>query len=154
MRFTIGLALIGIGLILRLARHDQRVFAPGVRYIPVTRKIASGRVMVKPRERAAYRIEITPDMRNAQIIGNFTAYGGATNAVSAVIMQDAEYANWIKGQAAEAFYTSGGQKSTDQFALRLGPGNYELGISNRLSRSGPKYVFIDVDLIYYRLETY
>ena len=154
VRVTIGVALIGLGLILRIARHDEAVYAPGVRYVPVTRKIASGRVVVKPRERAAYRIEITPDMRNAQVIGNFTAYGGATNAVSAVIMPEAEYANWVKGHEAEAFYSSGGGKSTDQFAVRLSPGNYELGISNRLSRSAPKFVFIDVDLIYYRLETY
>ena len=148
---TLGLALIVLGLILRIGTHDV---ARRVRYIPVTQKIASGRVVVKPRDRVEYRIEITPDMHDAQITGNFTAYGGSTNAVSAVLIEKSEYANWIHGHKAEAFYSSDGQKSTDQFAVRLGPGAYSFGISNRLSKSETKYVYLEVDLIYYRLETY
>lgn len=147
----LGLALIALGGALRIGKHEVAV---RVRYVPVTSKIASGRVSIKPKEGVDYRIEITPEMRDAQVIGNFTAYGGATNTVSAVVMQESEYANWIKGQAADAFYSSDGQKTTDQFALRLGPGVYTFGLSNRLSKSAPKFVFLDLELIYYKPETY
>src|SRR5690348_12767646 len=101
-----------------------------IRYVPVTRKIASGRVMVKPRERVEYRIEITPAMHNAQVIGNFTAYGGSTNTVTAALMPETEYASWIAGHDARAYYSSDGQKSGDQFAVRLDPGLYAFVISN------------------------
>ena len=147
----LGLVLIALGGVLRIGRHDVAV---RVRYVPVTRKIASGRVSIKPKEGIDYRIEITPDMRDAQVLGNFTAYGGSTNTISAVVMQESEYANWIKGQAADAFYSSDGQKTADQFAVRLGPGVYMFGVSNRLSKSAPKFVFLDLELIYYKAEAY
>src|SRR5215469_5504950 len=84
----LGLALIALGGTLRIGTHP-----PGrrVRYIPVTRKIASGRVVIKPKDGVDYRIDITPDMHDAQVIGSFTAYGGSNNAVSAVIMPESEY---------------------------------------------------------------
>ena len=125
-----------------------------VRYVPVTRKIASGRVLVKPRERVEYRIEITPSMHNVQVIGSFTAYGGSTNTVTAALMPETEYASWITGHDAKAYYSSDGQKNADQFALRLDPGTYSFVISNRLARTAMKYVYLEVDLIYDRAETY
>ena len=145
----LGLALIALGGVLRIGKHDAAVH---VRYVPVTKTLASGRVSIKPKQAIDYRIEITAGMRDAQVIGNFTAYGGSTNTVSAVVMQESEYANWINGQAADAFYSSDGQKTADQFALRLGPGVYRFGVSNRLSKSAPKFVFLDLELIYYKPE--
>lgn len=147
----LGLALIALGGVLRMGKREAAV---RVRYVPVTRTLASGRVWIKPKEGVDYRIEITPEMHDAQVVGNFTAYGGSTNAVSAVVMPESEYTNWIKGQSADAFYSSDGQKTADQFALRLGPGIYRFGISNRVSKSAPKFVFLDLELIYYKVETY
>ena len=148
---ALGLTLIAFVLLLRVGKHDA---GARVRYVPVTQKIASGRILIKPLDRVDYQLEITAAMHDAQVIGNFTAYGGATNTVSAVLMQSSEYANWNNDQKADAFYSSDGQKNTDQFALRLGPGSYTFAVSNRLSKTASKYVFLDVELIYYRAETY
>jgi hypothetical protein len=147
----LGLGLIVLGLILRIGTHEV---GRRIRYIPVTQKLASGRVLVKPLNGVDYRIEITPEMHNAQVTGNFTAYGGANNTVAAVLMPQSEYANWINGHEADTYYSSGGQKNSDQFAVRLGPGIYTFGISNRLSKKATKFVYLEVELIYYKAETY
>lgn len=144
--------LILLGLTLRTG--PQRKADLHIRYVPVTRKIASGRVLIKPRERVEYRVEITPEMFNAQIIGNFTAYGGSTNTVTAALMPETEYASWITGHDAKAYYSSDGQKNGDQFAVRLDPGIYSFVISNRLSRTATKYVYLEVELIYDQAEKY
>ena len=143
--------LVLLSLVLRTG--PQRKPELHVRYVPVTRKIASGRVLVKPRERVEYRIEITPAMFNVQVIGTFTAYGGSTNTVTAALMPETEYTSWIAGHDARAYYSSDGQKSGDQFAVRLDPGLYAFVISNRLSRTAAKYVYLDVELIYDKAET-
>lgn len=146
--------MIALGLLLRIGKPGQQAVDRRVRYVPVTRNIVSGSVQIKPSDGVQYRVEITPDMRDAQVIGNFTAYGGATNGVSAVLMEQSQYDNWLGGHRANAFYSSEGQKSTDRFAVRLGPGIYSLGISNRLSKTASKLVYLNADLIYYRSETY
>jgi len=145
---VLGLALLLLGGVLTVGPRSSH----GVRYVPSTRSIASGRVVVNPRDGLAYRIEITPEMHHAQIIGNFTAYGGATNSVEAVVMRAADYATWVEGNDSFAYYSSG-QKAADQFAVRLDPGTYAFAISNRISKSAAKFVFLDVDLIYDRRET-
>jgi hypothetical protein len=152
--FGIGFALLLLVLLLKIGGPGKKALARRVRYVPVTRNIASGSVTVKPRDGVQYRVEITPDMRDAQVIGSFTAYGGSTNGVSAVLMGQSEYDNWIGGHRASAFYSSEGQKSTDHLAVRLGPGSYFFGISNRLSKTASKLVYLDLDLVYYRSETY
>ena len=149
-----GVAFILLILVLKIGNPGHQPAARRIRYIPATRNIASGSVLVKPRDGVQYRVEITPDMRDAQIIGSFTAYGGSTNGVSAVIMDRSEYDSWIGGHRAHAYYSSEGQKSTDRFAVRLSPGVYFFGISNRLSKTASKLVYLNADLIYYRPETY
>lgn len=151
---VLGLAVIVLGLVLWIAKPARKTPAQRVRSIPVSRNITSGSVLVKPRDGVQYRFEITADMHDAQVIGNFTAYGGSTNGVSAVIMDRSEYDSWISGHRANAYYSSEGQKSTDRFAVRLGPGIYFLGISNRLSKTASKLVYLDADLVYYRSEAY
>ena len=148
---ALGLGLIALAGILTMGGHDA---GRRVRYVPVTQKIVSGRVIVKPLDRLDYHISITPEMSNAQVIGNFTAYGGATNTVLAAVMPTTEYAAWITGHDAKAYYSSDGQKSEDRFGVRLDPGQYSFAISNRLSKKDMKFVYLDVELIYYRAESY
>ena len=147
-------AVVLILLSMALRTGPQRKPDLHIRYVPVTRKIASGRILVKPRERVEYRIEITPAMYNVQVIGNFTAYGGSTNTITAALMPETEYTSWIAGHDAKAYYSSDGQKNVDQFAVRLDPGTYSFVISNRLSRTATKYVYLEVELIYDKAETY
>jgi len=148
---ALGLGLITLAVILTTGRHNAGL---RTRYVAVTQKIASGRVVVKPLDRLEYRISITPEMFNAQVIGSFTAYGGSNNTVSVVLAPEAHYQNWITGDDARKYYSSDGQKSEDRFAARLDPGEYEFAISNRLSKKAMKYVFLDVELIYQRAERF
>jgi len=146
---ALGLGLVALAGMLTMGRHDA---GGRIRYVPVTRKIASGRITVNPASRAEYRIDITPEMFNAEVIGSFTAYGGETNTVLAALMPAAEYANWITGHDVKAYYSSDGQKNEDRFAVRLDPGQYSFAISNRLSKKAMKFVYLDVELIYYKAE--
>lgn len=146
-----GIGLIGLGAILTGGPHNA---GRRIRYVPVTRNIASGRVLVKPADRVEYRIGITPDMLNAQVIGSFTSYGGSNNTVLAALLPTTEYDSWIQGNDAKAYYSSGGQKSEDKFAVRLDAGEYSFAISNRTSKKAMKFVYLDVELIYYRAERY
>jgi hypothetical protein len=128
--------------------------SPSVRYVPVDQKIASGQIVVNANGYVQYRFEITPEMRNARVSGQFNASGGAGNDIDAVIATEAEFTNWINGHPARAFYSSNGRKTTDTFDLRLAPGTYYLAFSNKFSALTSKELFLEVDLNYQRLETY
>jgi hypothetical protein len=52
------------------------------------------------------------------------------------------------------FYGTQGRKTTDSFDVRLGPGTYYFALSNRFSAFSDKYVFLNVDLNYSKMETY
>ena len=135
-------------------RASRASSAPSVRYVPVSQKIASGQVVVKANGHVQYRIQITPDMREARISGSFNASGGSGNDVDAVIAAESEYTNWINGHQARVYYGTQGKKTTDSFDVRLGPGTYYFPMSNRFSAFSDKYVFLEVDLKYSRMETY
>jgi hypothetical protein len=130
------------------------VRAPSIRYVPVTQKIASGQIVVRPNGYVQYRFQITPDMRNAQVSGRFNASGGHGNDIEAVIASEEEFTNWINGHQARVFYSTEGRKTTDTFDVRLGPGTYYLAFNNRFSAFTPKDVFLEVDLNSQRTETY
>lgn len=127
---------------------------PRTRYVPVTQQIASGQVVVKASGYVQYRIQITPDMRDARITGSFNASGGSGNDIAAVIASESEFTNWINGHGARAFYSSEGKKTTDGFDVRLGPGTYIFAMSNQFSALSDKYVFVEAKVNYNRLETY
>jgi len=129
-------------------------YSPSVRNVPVTQTIASGQVTVKARGYVQYPIQITPEMRGARVVGHFNASGGSGNDVGAVIANEDEFANWINGHEARVFYTTRGKETNGSFDVRLGPGTYILGISNRFALLSDKYVFLEVDLKYSKLETY
>jgi hypothetical protein len=128
--------------------------APSVRYVPMSQKIATGQVVVKAHGFVQYRFQITPNMRDARISGSFNASGGSGNDVDAVIAAESEYPNWINGHQARVFYGTQGRKTTDSFDVRLGPGTYYFALSNRFSAFSDKYVFLNVDLNYSKMETY
>jgi hypothetical protein len=128
--------------------------APSVRYVTVNQRVASGQVVVKARSYVLYSIEIQPNMRDAHISGNFTAAGGSGNDVAAVVATQSEFTNWINGHQAHVFYGSEGRKTTDTFDVRLGPGLYCFAISNTFALLSDKYVVLDVNLIYQKMETY
>jgi hypothetical protein len=127
--------------------------APSIRYVPVTQKIASGQVAVRAHGYVLYRIEVQPSMRAARVSGSFNASGGIGNDVAVVIATEPEFANWINGHQANVFYATG-RKTTGSFDVQLAPGRYCFAINNTFSLISQKYVFLDVNLDYQRIEMY
>lgn len=122
------------------------------RYVPITQKLASGQIVVRAGGHVRYTINITPDMHDPIISGNFSAAGGSSNDISAVIADEIEFTNWINGHEANVYWGTSGRKTVGKFEVRLRPGLYYLGISNQFSVVSDKYVFLDVDLRYQRRE--
>jgi hypothetical protein len=110
--------------------------------------------MVRASGYSEYQFEIKPDMRDAHVTGSFTASGGSGNDIEAAIASQTEFLNWINGHPARVFYGTHGKKTTDSFDIKLGPGTYYFALSNKFSAISDKYVFLDVDLNYQRMETY
>jgi hypothetical protein len=159
------LAVVAIGVVVLVNSNSTRTVAsdspasapsraPSVRYVPISQKIASGQIVVRASGYVQYRFQITPEMRNAHVSGNFNASGGSGNDIEVVIASEAEFTNWINGHQARVFYSTQGRKTTDTFDVRLGPGTYYLAFNNRFSAFTPKDVFLEVDLNSQRMETY
>jgi hypothetical protein len=124
------------------------------RYSPASEAIVSGNVAVQANGYADYRFQITPGMRDARLIGTFTASGGSANDIEAVVASEAEFSNWINGHQAHVFYSTQGKKTTDTFDVRLGPGVYHLAFNNRFSAFAAKNLSVDVNLNYQQLQPY
>ncbi len=130
------------------------VHTPVVRYVPVTQKIATGQIVVRPKGYVRYRLQIADGMLQARVSGHFNASGGTGNDIEAVIATEDEFTNWINGHPANVFYSTQGKKTTDTFDVRLAPGTYILAFSNTFSAMSAKDVFLEADLSYQRMETY
>jgi hypothetical protein len=122
--------------------------------VPVTQKIATGQIVVRPKGYVRYRIQIADGMLQAHVSGHFNASGGSGNDIAAVIATEDEFANWINGHAAHAFYSTQGKTTTDTFDVRLAPGTYVLAFSNTFSAVSSKDVFLEVFLNYQQMETH
>ena len=149
------LAAVIVGAIILENRNSTSApFAPSIRYVPATQKIATGQIVVRANGYVQYRFQITPDMRSAHVAGRFNASGGIGNDIEAVVTTEDEFTNWINGHQARVFYTTQGRKTTDTFDVQLGPGTYYLAFNNRFSAFSSKEVFLEVDLNYQHVETH
>jgi hypothetical protein len=160
------LAVVIVGVVILINRNSARTPAsdtpgiasaartPSVRYVPVDQKIASGQIVVRAKGYEQYRFQITPEMRNVHVTGQFNASGGTGNDIEAIIATEVEFTNWVNGHQARVFYSTQGKKTTDTFNVSLAPGTYYLAFSNRFSALTSKDVFLEVDLNYQRIETY
>jgi hypothetical protein len=127
---------------------------PKTRYVPVSQKIATGQIIVKANGYVQYRITITPEMVEPTVTGSFNASGGSGNDIMAVIADEENYANWVNGHQAQAFWGTQGKQTTGNIEARLNPGMYYLAFSNKFSAFTDKQVFLEVDLNYKKAETY
>ncbi len=127
---------------------------PKTRYVPVDQKIVTGQITLKARRSLQYRVTITPEMLEPILTGSFTASGGHSNDIMAVIADETNYTNWINGHEARSFWSTQGRETTGRFEVHLSPGTYYLGISNKFSRFTDKQVLIPADLNYKMAETY
>ena len=160
--FVLGGALLLLGLSnVTPARSEsagltypQTQLQSPVRWVPVSEKIAAGQITVKSGGSIPFRVQITPDMRDAHIVGKFTASGGSRNDITAVLASEDEFTNWKNGHSAKVYYSTDGRKTTDQLDVPLAPGTYILAFSNRFSPSADKYVMADIELDYSRSQSY
>jgi hypothetical protein len=129
-------------------------FTPKTRSVLVKQNIASGQITVPARNYMRYRIEVTPEMQDAHLTGSFTATGGSGNDIAVALANEDEFDNWINGHQAQVYYSTPGKETTGQFDVPLAPGTYVLGFNNRFALLSNKYVNVQVDLKYSRLETY
>jgi hypothetical protein len=127
-------------------------FGPKLRYVPVTEKVEAGRIEVMAGGYVLYKIHVTPEMSPAQVIGNFTVSGDTGNEIFAALAKEDEFENWIKGRRAKVYYSTGENKKTDSFDIRLGPGDYVLVISNHFAEDSNKDVLLEVYLKYMKRE--
>jgi len=139
-----------IGIRSANASNSQPASAPNVRYVPITDSIASGQVTVPASGYVQYRFQIAPEMRNARVSGRLSG----SLPLAAIIVNETEYTNWINGHPAKAFYSSQGKKTIDSFDVSLPTGTYYFAIGNQFSVFSMKYVFLQVELKYSRMETY
>ncbi len=156
--FVLGSALLLLGLSnVTPARSEsagaiypQSQSQPRVRWVPVSEKIATGQITVKSGGSIPFRVQITPDMRDAHVVGKFTASGGSKNDITAVLASEDEFPNWNNGHSAKVYYSTDGRKTTDQLDVPLAPGTYIFAFSNKFSTSTDKYVMADIELDYSR----
>jgi hypothetical protein len=127
---------------------------PKTRYVPVNQKIATGQIVVKARGFVQYQITITAEMVQPVLTGNFNTSGGRGRDILAAIIDDDNYANWINGHQARAYWSTPGRETTGTFEVRLPPGTYHLAFSNKFSLLADKEIFVNADLNYKKAETY
>ena len=126
--------------------------SPRTRIVPKSQKVVTGEVDVAAGQAVNYRIEIQPEMLEPTLTGTFNARGGTGNDITAAIADDTNYTNWINGHQAEVIWKTAGQQTAGRFELKLQPGIYFLGISNKFSTVSDKKVELDVNLKYQQKE--
>ena len=127
-------------------------WGPQTRTVSKSRKIAAGEVSIAAGQAVDYRIEIQEGMDETTLSGTFTASGGTGINVPAAVADPINYANWTNGHQATVLWQTAGQQSAGRFELKLSPGSYVFGISNKFSTFSDKKVVLDVDLKYRQKE--
>ena len=146
------LAVVLVGIVV-LANSHTPLGAPRLRNVPVIEEIASGQIVVRANGLVQYRFQVTPQMRDAHVTGQFNASGGNGNDIEALLATEDEFTNWINGHQARVNYGTG-RKTADTFDVRLAPGRYCLAFNNRFSLLTAKEVFLEVNLRSNRTETF
>jgi hypothetical protein len=96
----------------------------------------------------AYRIIVTPQMQNVNLVGHFSASGGSGNDIRVLLMSQDNYQNWQNGHGGRANYDS--QKVTaGNINVRLStPDTYYLVFDNGFSLFSDKVVNVEANLHY------
>ena len=116
---------------------------------PVTETLLSGDIVVKAGQCQFWTFTIYPEMAKAHLSGSFHASGGAGNDIQAVIATSSEFENWLNGHPARVYYST--EKVTNgQIDVRLVPGTYTIGFSNKFSAVTDKDVRTEIKVQYLR----
>lgn len=121
--------------------------ATGSDWTPESKPLLDGTIQVESGKDWTAPFEVDENMRNVVIRGEFHVKGGSGNDIKAAVAEQNQYENWVNSHAANVAYDSG-QKTFDNFEVKLPPGRYVLGFSNRFSTFSDKSVTGKVILSY------
>lgn len=100
-----------------------------------------------------YTLKVDEGMESAKLIGKFVTSGGSGNDVQVVVAEPDQFQNWANGHAASLIWSTPGKVTAGSLDLRLKPGTYNLGFSNKFSAFSDKYVTIEAKLFYETVST-
>jgi hypothetical protein len=98
--------------------------------------------VVKPGVVRYWRFNVSA---GARVAGIFRASGGTRNDIEAIIAEWSECENWINGNRANVAYQSG-RVTNGRVNVTVGPGQYCIAFSNRMSLLSAKEVAANVTL--------
>ena len=92
--------------------------------------LVNGNISVNAETRTNYAFNVTPNMKNVSVVGKFSTFGGAPNAIEVYIMDDATYTKWVKGLTVRILFDSQSLSSGDIDQAIPTPGKYYLIFAN------------------------
>ena len=99
--------------------------------VPMSNKLFTGQIVVKGGESIKNTFTVGPGMQNFHVVGHFTASGGLTNDIQAVLADEDEFQNWINGHEAKTYYFTGLTTTGKLEVGALPPGRYVMAFSNK-----------------------
>jgi hypothetical protein len=125
---------------------------PQIHYVQVSQPLATDQLTLKAGDVQLVHFTVTAEMREAHIVGRFTAGGTNGADIEALLMTEDEFPNWDHGHPPKMLYSTSGPKTTDRFDVALDPGIHVLIFSNRAALLFTRYVTPQVELKYSRAE--
>jgi len=112
--------------------------------VPMSNKLFTGQIIVNAGNYVANTFTVEPGMQNFHVVGHFTASGGLTNDIQAVLTTDDEFQNWINAHEAKVFYSTQPTTTGKLDVGPLAPGRYVMAFSNK-SGLVQRQVFAEIE---------
>jgi hypothetical protein len=157
VKVVLGLALCIVGTIIAAALSRQSSVTPkdsppSIMYVPEQQPVSSGSIQVAALGTSSLRFVVTPEMRQARLVGRFSVSGGFGNDIQAgVVPGESEHLNYINGHQSRGVWFTPGRVTAESFDVSVPPGTYYLDFSNKFSLLAAKTVNLDVWISYQRL---
>jgi hypothetical protein len=142
---TICAALFTVICILEAGCTSSSLEAP---VVTKTLVITNGQITIEPMKWVSYTVQVTPQMIDPTLKGNFTASGGSGDDVTAAVADEMNITNWINEHAATPVWQTPGKLTKGAFEVKLSPGVYYFVISNKFSFINEKKVTAHATLSY------
>jgi hypothetical protein len=120
------------------------------RYVLMDEPLVSGRFTLAEGEHLGFPIRITPEMTGSTVKGNFQAACAYGNCIAAAIVEESDYAKWMRDPQAPALWRASGHLPVNGFEVALTPGRYYIVFSNGVHALRENHVYLDAVLEYQR----
>jgi hypothetical protein len=130
---VIGALIIVFVILLSSSKHTP-IFTPqppAPVMVYMSNKLFSGQNTVKSLGYLQNGFTVEPGMENFHVVGHFSASGGFTNDIQAVLADDEEFQNWINGHQANVLYSTPRVTTGRLDVGPLVPGKYVIAFSNK-----------------------